>query len=185
MAILTVDELREFVTSELSDDALQILLDATEEEIVRRAGPPGPRTETFELSGRLIALSRPAESITSVTQLVGSTSTTLAVDDYFARPDGYVLERVRTGTNPYSQWRGRTTVVYTPVDDTATREAVQVALIQATIDDHPGLEWERIGEWEQRFGTSSKDWNSSTEREAILRRLDPEPGMLVVPGGSW
>lgn len=177
--ILTVDQLRDHVSSELAADALQRLIDSAEEAIVGRAGPPGARTEMVGGGGSFVALERPASAITSVSETWWSTTTALAADDYLVRPDGYLLQRIGTGTNPRWRWWGRVTIVYTPVDDTSTREEVQIALVKLSLSHNPGVTMEQIGAWTEQYANNAS-WNNDEEREAILCRLDSDIGMVVV-----
>lgn len=177
--ILSVDQLREHVTSELGDDALQRLLDAAEEAIVARAGEPGTRTELFDGGQRFIALAQVADSITSISELILSAVYPLAVDDYLIHPDGMVLERLSTGTFPSYHWLGQITVIYVPVSDDATRAEVQIALCQLDLGYAPGIAEETIGDWTERY-TNNSAWNVETERESILSRLNHSRGMVVV-----
>ena len=179
MAILTVDELRGFVTTDLSDEALQTLLDATEAEIVGLAGASGARTEIASGGYRFISLARPASAITSIEELVGTTETTLAADDYLLYPGAMLLERLQYGTNPHSRWQGRVTTIYTAVDDAALRKAVQADLCQLDLNYKPGLAEETIGEWTERYANNSA-WNIESERQTILARLGVDAGMVVV-----
>lgn len=179
MTILSVADLREHVNSDLGDDALERLLADAEAAIVARAGAAGDRTQIAGGGYRFIALHRPAATITSIVETVGNVDTTLAADDYRLRPGGYLIERLLYGTNPRSTWDRRVTVLYSPVDDDAIRIVVQIDLIKLALTYAPGLSSERIGDWEEVFANSSA-WNNDEEREAILCRLDPEPGMVVV-----
>jgi hypothetical protein len=179
MAILTVDELRTFVTTDLGDEALQTLLDATEAEIVALAGASGARTEITDGGSRFISLARPASAITSIKELVGSVETTLATDDYLLYPGGMLIERLDYGTNPYPRWHGQVTTVYTALDDEALRKAVQLALCQLDLNYKPGLAEETIGEWTERYSNNSA-WNIESERQSILARLGVSAGMVVV-----
>lgn len=180
MTLLTVDELREHVTSALGDDALERLLADAEAAIVQRAGPSGDRTQIAGGGYRFIALHRPAAAITSIVERTGTTDTTLATDDYLVRPGGYLLERLTDGTHPRGfNWAPRVTVIYAPVDDEATRIAVQIDLVNLDLSYAPGLAEQTIGEWTERY-TNNSAWSNSDEREAILARLDTDAGMVVV-----
>jgi hypothetical protein len=176
--ILTVDELREHVSSELGDDALQRLLDDAEAAILAYAGAAGDVTELIDGGFARLALSRPAVSITSITERQGTTDTTLATDDYRIRAQGYVLERLTGGTNSRSTWRDLVTVVYEAADDTAIRQIVQVELVKLAITFDPYLASKTIGAWTETYATADKsieEW-----RGEILARLSFEPGLMVV-----
>lgn len=184
MAILTVDELREHVNSGLDDDALQRLLDAAEEAIVARAGASGARTEIVGGGYRLISVARPIDTAETVTITEQSpygsdTVTTLAADDYLIRPGGLLIERLVTGTNARRTWYGHVSITYTPVSDDAMRAEVQLDLVRLALAYNPLLTGQTIGSWAEQYAANSA-WNSSTEREAILSRLDVGLGMVVV-----
>lgn len=181
---LTVDQLREHVTSELSDEALQRLLDAAYGAIATRIGPAGDRVEQFYGGFRTIGLGRPTDSVSSVSETIGTTTTTLNANDYRLRPDGYTLERLATGTNPRWYWFGTIMVTSTPVGDDATRDEVAIDLCRLALNYNPGLTMEQVGSWTTQF-VSSSIWNNAEEREAILGRLAPSLGVVVVGGSPW
>jgi hypothetical protein len=177
--ILTPDELREHITTDLATSALQRLLDAAEFLIVDRAGAAGTRTEIVGGGTRFLTVTRPIASITSITETLLNDSRLLAANDYRLRYGGYLIERMIIGTNGRFRWWGDATVVYEPIDDSALRATVQIDLCRLAIDYHPGLTAETIGAWSQQFGSNSV-WNNHKERESILSSLDPDMGMLVV-----
>lgn len=184
MAILTVEEVRAFnLGTDLGDDPLQTLLDATEAEIVAHAGPGGARTVLLDGGYRFISLPQPIDAITSISELVGGeTTTVLAADDYRIRTGDLLLERLPNGTNPSLIWRGLVTVIYTPVNDDTIRKAVQLELLKLDLNANPGVVEERIGEWSQKFATSFEGSTPGAERDAILARLGTGLGMVVVSG---
>lgn len=182
--ILTVDELREHVETSLGDDAMQRLADAAEAAIVSRIGATGERTELLHGGYRTISLGRPVASIDGVTETVNTTTTTLDPSDYRLRPDGYTLERLSTGVNRRWQWWGLVEVTYTPTDDAALRAEVQIDLVKLALTYNPGLTSETIGTWTEQYASNSV-WNNSQEREAILARLDPSPGLVIVGQSAW
>lgn len=179
MAILTIAQLREHIETSLGDDALQRLLNAAEEAIVARAGAPGARAILTGGGYRFISLPRPASAISSITETRYDTTTTLAVDDYDLLPDGYLIERLTTGTNPRSTWYGTVEVTFTPVADTATREMVQVDLCKLDIAANPHMRSLTIGSWTEQYANDAQ-WNEADEREAILARLNVSLGMVVI-----
>lgn len=180
MAILLVGEFREHVTTALGDDALQRLLDAAEAEIVRFVGDSGTGavTDIRDGRGRFVTLSRPAASITSITEAHWSTDTVLAADDYLLHPSGLVIERLPGGTHSRSHWHGRVTVVYVPVDDEAIRIAVQLDLVNLALNYSPGAGMEVIGSWTEQFNQAVGA--NRGEANAILSRLDVGPSMVVI-----
>lgn len=182
MALLTVAQFREHVTTSLGADAVQRLLDASEAEINMEAGALGSTTELASGGGRYIFLDRPASAFTSVTETWGSTATILAADDYLVHPGGLLMERLSTGTNARSSWYGQVAVIYTPTDDTAIRVGVQLDLMRLAINFEPGLASTTIGSWTEQYRQAVDA--QAQERDSILARLAPEPALVVV-GGRW
>lgn len=181
---LTVTQLREHVTTGLVDDALQRLLDAAYATITSRIGPTGARTELHNGGYRTVALGRPAASVSGVTETIGTTTTTLNADDYRLRPDGYTVERLATGHNPRWIWAGWVEVTFLPVDDADIRDEVAIDLCKLAVAYNPGLTSETIGTWTEQYASNSL-WNNALERDAILARLNPSPGLIVVGGQAW
>lgn len=177
--ILTVDELREHVTTALGDDALQRLLDAAEEAIVARAGDGLERTERLGGGYRFLTLLQPAGSISSITERVGLTDTVMQADDFVLYPAGVAIERLSDGTNQRSRWGDSAVVIYTPRSQEATRQVVQIGLVELALNYAPAHTSERIGDWTETFGFSDS-WTPADEREAILSQLDVSRGMVVV-----
>jgi|SRR6185436_12165917 hypothetical protein len=183
MTILSTDEFRDFVQTDLDDAALQVLLDAAESAIVAYAGPPGVASELVDGGVGRLPLSRQASAVTTVTETRGTTTTTLATDDYRIRADGYVLERLRTGTNPRSTWNGLVELTYVPIDDTAIRKAVQVELVQIDLASSGSaggnLKSQSIGDYSESFGAIDNR-TPSQQRADALARLNPEPMPAIV-----
>jgi hypothetical protein len=171
------DQLREFVSTSVSDESLQLLLDAAYQTIDACIGPAGDRQEFFTAAGDLLMLSRAAESITGVTENVGRSSVVLAADDYELRPSGSTLVRLWTGTNPGWSWCGRVDVAYSPFDDTATRDRVAIELVKLDVAFNPGLAGQTIGTWSESY-TASGQGGYADQREAILASLNPVPGVF-------
>lgn len=179
MAILTLAELKVRLPSTgLDDDDLRRYLDAAEEDIVRVAGPAVDDylvtsvTEWFSrVTGALLMLGRAASSITSIQEYANrQTPTTLAADDYELMPDGVMLRRKVGGTNSSYHWHPPVRVEYDPMSDVASRERVQIALVQLDVNANHGVSSEQIGSWTQQSQASSV-WNYAAEREAILESL--------------
>lgn len=182
MPILLIDELRqhvEYPTGSDADEALQRLLDATEAEIVRAAGPSGDVTEFVDGGWTTLILSRPVTSVTSVTVDYYGSPLVLSTDDYRFTAGGYVLHRLWNGTNPAGFWSGKVMVTYTPEDDAALRAGVQLDLVRLAINSTPGLTQRQIGDWSETFSASSV-MNPAIERDLILARLSSTPRMLVI-----
>lgn len=179
MTLLTVTEFREHVTTSLGDAAVQRLLDDAEAEIIAYAGDVSTATELMAGGTSRIVTSRPIDSVTTVVERDGgSSSVTLATDDW-EMFGSFVLLRSRDGTNHSSYWRGPVRLTYVPVDDTATREIVQVELCKLAIAFNPGLAAETVGSWTQQYASNSA-WNAGEERANILSRLRESPLMAVI-----
>ena len=169
--LLTVDELRLHVTSTLTDEALQLLLDAALDAI-EDVAPTGPVTELITPgSGDLVLLSREATAITSVVEEYWGQSTTLAADDYELRSGGQTLRRLSTGTNPAYAWRGRVDVAYTVEDDSAERKRVQLELVKLDLAFNPALRSQTIGTWSEDYA----DKPYADQRAGILASLAGGP----------
>jgi hypothetical protein len=172
----TVTRLRAFVTTDLSDAALQSLLDAARADVDRVAGPVASR-ERLRVRGDLLMLSEPADTITAIVEDARGAAVTLAADDYEVSDSGRTLYRLWTGTNPARAWRGLVDVRYQRPDDTAERIRVMVALVQLDLVHQPGVASERIGNWEQSF-TSNSAFNYELERASILASLGQAEGEI-------
>jgi hypothetical protein len=113
--LLTVEELREFITTGLSDDALQLLLDATEADITAAAGDPVEQTYHVQGGYPALVLPRPAPSpdydLTSVTE-DADTDNELVLDEDDYRIDGYILHRLHTSSDISSEKIGEYSVSY-------------------------------------------------------------------------
>lgn len=181
MTLLTVAEYRRFdAAADVEDDALQLVLDAAEADIVAAYGPHDSATDVFPGGGRLLALAREAASITSVTETSpGGPTTTLATDDYRLSPAGAVLERLNTGTNQRSCWlEGRVVVTYVPVEQFAQRCVAQRQLVQLSLDFNPGLVSTTVGSWTEQYAQAT-DANRD-QKAAILASLSAGPRMVIV-----
>jgi hypothetical protein len=178
--LLTLDEFRGLRETGLDDEPLQLLLDAAEAEITRHAGPVGEVTQLHTHGGRLLALGRAAASVSSITETSFSTHevTTLAADDYYIWPGGYIIERQSGGTNSRHTWFDRTTTVYVPADDVDIRKGVQADLVNLMLNYQPGLTSETVGSWTTQLAANSV-WNNSDERIAILSRLSTGGRMAI------
>lgn len=171
MTLLTKDEFKASIsgTVAIEDGGLQMLLDAAETAIVGRHGAAGAVTEIHDGGGSYLFLGRRASALTTVSERIGTTDTTLVANDYRIRGDGYSVLRLATGDHWGQRW-GLTTVTYTPTDDIADRKRVQRALVMLDLDYAPGTTSEQIGAWMEQHQASSV-WNYAAEREAILDSL--------------
>jgi hypothetical protein len=165
--LLTVAQLHEHLETDLPDSALQRILDAEESEIVQRYGAHATASETLQGQGEWLVLSRPAASITSITETIGDDVTPLAADDYLVW-GGSRLSRMGDGTHPAWTWADQVAVVYTPLDQVAQRTLVLVNLCRLAIG-YTGLASESVGSGDH----SETALIYSQERERLLRSLSP------------
>jgi hypothetical protein len=171
----SVTRLREFVTSSLSDAALQTYLDAAMAAIDDVLGPL-TATDRLSASGDLLRLSRAAESITTVVEDARWAVLTLADDDYELSDSGQVLYRLSSGTNPRWYWHGRVDVTYVRRDDPATRLRVAVALVDLELTQSTGLASQSIGTWSETY---------RTDKEHVAQRAEILASLFPSEGGIW
>ena len=178
MALLSIAELRSLVESDLTDAALQMMLDATEAEITRKLGDLS--TETLQLDGgdAYLHLGRRASSITSVSEYytvecVGYTTTVLVAGDYSLSSDGWRIERKVDGTNPSPVWLGLVTVDYVPVSSIAERKLLQAKLIKLDLA-YQGMAEQRVGDMVVR-----EEADHSAARAAIFKTVTGLGGRLI------
>lgn len=171
---LTPAQFREHHPTSLVDAALQRLIDAAEGAITARFGAIASFSDRRRGGSLLLFLSRPAASISSVTERYGDplgvTDVLLSANDYTLLPGGLTLRREYTGAHPADRWTDDVVVVFVPADDSAQRTRVTIALVQLDISHNPGLSSEQIGDWSASYADNSA-MNYGLEREAILATL--------------
>lgn len=138
MAILTTDEVREHVETDLVNDALDRLINNADQEIIDRLGVLASHTEVIEGDGlQSLILARRASSITSATERIDDTNNAVAADDYELMGDGYTLRRKQGTLFPAAEWRGIITVVYVPyggaTGELAARKKLLVDLVRLDV----------------------------------------------------
>jgi hypothetical protein len=166
----TVTRLREFVSSGLSDAALQVYLDAAFDAIDDALGPLTVH-EHLHARGELLRLSREAESITTIVEDARWSALTLAADDYELSDSGQMLTRLHDGTNPRWCWHGRVDVTYVRARDVAEEIRVAVALVQLELNNRPGLISLSTEGYSETFAGNSV-MNYQIERDLILATLN-------------
>ena len=140
--LMTLEAIRKNVETSLADEALQVLIDEADAQIIKRFGPhTGDIEEVFEARHRArhgrvyedrntsayIHLRRIAESVASVIE----DGETLTVDeDYEVVSSGRAIVRVKNR----NVWKRPVTVMYTPQDDTYIRRGVLVDLVKLAVD---------------------------------------------------
>lgn len=130
MAILTVDEVREHVETDIGDLALGRLIDAADQEIIDRLGVLASHTEV--LAGdrlTMLPLARRAASITSAVEQIEDTDYALVASDYELMDDGYRIRRKQGTGEPATFWRGIVTIVYVPYGGAAGELAARKKLL--------------------------------------------------------
>jgi hypothetical protein len=169
---LTLAQLKGFGITGLPDEQLLILLDATAETITRYIGPMGPVTEWLSSSGELLLLGGRAAGVSSVVE----NGTTLDATDYAISPTGETLRRLDSGSHPGRRWLGRVLVTYTPWDDLAQRQRVQLELVRLAIAFAPGLASQTIGTWSEAYQSNPKPY--AEQQADILATLADAVGIL-------
>lgn len=164
----TVAEVRARVSTDITDAALQALIDSEWQAVERAAGKEASRTRTFAaLGAREIVLDAPAQSVTSVSEQAKgpeSDPVALAAGDYRLRAGRY-LDRLDSGPNPASWWGARVEVAYVPEVDANVRKRVTIDLVQLRVD-FGAYDTESTEGWKG----SRKDYRA--RRRAILREVN-------------
>lgn len=170
MSTLTTTELELQVSTDLSDAALQQIIDSVESDIDSYIGPVSAYTVEFD--PELLVLLRfpvPAFAVVSVIEFTDSrtepTKTTLSSDDYELSADGWDIRRLSDGTNTRATWGWHVVVVITPRADIQRRKQAAVKLSRLEII-HTGYLTERAGDWSGTVVDMGK------ERARILRQLN-------------
>ena len=174
MSLLTVDEVRVHIETDLTDIELQRMIDSAEEDIVQKYGPHTSQTDELEECrlSNVLFLSRPASEILTVTEEIHNngniSQTVLSADDYDLVQSGWRIRRLSSGTNPRSTWGDVVIVQYTPVDETSKREGVLIALVKLDIQFN-GLDSESVGD----YSSEQKQYQSNRNKilSSLSRRL--------------
>lgn len=174
--------LRTLVETDLTDPALQLLLDDADAEIIRRLGSLTVQQEVLRSVGdNFFHLARRASAITASVEHVyvgygnpmDYVLTVPAVPpaaqignpDMKLHADGYRVERLVAGDHPSTVWRGIVTFTYTPLDETSSRKILEVNLVKLAIQ-YDGLMSSSIGDVRKQGHQSYAD-----ERNALFRSL--------------
>ncbi len=171
MTILSADELREHIETDLGDVALLRLAAGAEEMIVREAGQTSDVTETRNEWGfpwgrhRELYTARPVSIFTSIKERShpDDAQTTLETDDYRLEGVRRII-RLQEGTNPRQLWAPYVELIYTPESDNDIRKLVQIALVKLGVM-YSGAKKETEGDFEFWHN------DTATETTAILRKL--------------
>ena len=178
MALLTAEQVRGHIQTDLDDAALGLLLADAEAEIVLRCGSATARTDTLRgESSDWIYPSIAIAAASDVTRVVerrarhvgDDTLVTLADDDWSLWHGGTALFREPQGANPPWRrgWAYLVTLEYRPAGgagEEARRKRAQLDLVRLAIQ-HPGIAQQTSG----GYSASYRDYER--ERSRILRRL--------------
>ena len=167
--LLTVAEVKEHVTTGLTDAALERLIDAQDSYIRRMVGPHDPAT-TMEhetdnsRSGPVrerVWLPRPASSISKVEdRYLFDSAWTVRDDTEYYLSDGGRSVRVK---HDFGEWfRTEVRVTFTPVAENAERSQALIDLVRLELQD-TGLESER----DDTYRYTAKD-KLKAQREIIM-----------------
>lgn len=163
MALLNIVEVRQNVETGLETDALQRIMNAAEQDIDQRHGAVDSQEDTLIGKEKNIWATRPVLSMTTIVECIGTTDTTLAIDDWELIHTSQ-LERLADGTNGRSLWGDRITITYVPIDTTLRRVATWLRLIKLDIE-YSGLDSIKDGDF------SHKGLDYASEREKLLSGL--------------
>jgi hypothetical protein len=175
--LLTLPQLRAMKPgwAQVPDEALQMWLDAGTTAIIGRFGPIAPTTVRLRGNSLHIWLPRQAVAVTSVIESwgdpVGLGNTTLATDDWTLLPDGLTVRREWGGTHRADVFGDYVTVTFTPMDDTAERQRVLLALVDLDQSHAPGLSQETMGSYSVAY-VNNATMSYPREREGILDSLN-------------
>ena len=161
--LITVGQLREHVETDLSDEALERLVDSADAEIIRAFGPhDGEQSALVAGRGYRIWLPRPADSISEIVEW-GGWETPGDADPVFA--DKYSLEHGgRTIFRTDAPFMTNVQITYTPIADNPRRTQALIDLVKLEIQ-YRGLNTERVGSYSVTYMDHDK------ERQRILTRL--------------
>lgn len=161
MSVVTMDEVRALVDTDLTDVDLQAVLDREEGWLAGRIGVlTGARTETFSpgLTDAPIYLSRRAASVVVTDNLLPVPPADLR----FAPASGLVRRTL-------GYWSGPVAVTYTPTDADAVKRAV-IELVRGTLAE-TGYDAESIGDYSYTRGDGAvRLGRSALARSVLLRR---------------
>lgn len=171
-SLLSTDEIREHVDTDLSDTALQLLIDAADADLVRTHGPHATDGSVVEHHNprdgdRYVFLRRPADGAVVVTRTY--------YDDAPAVVDAteYRLDAPRKVALLGCLWGyGPVTVAYTSTADLAARRSVLMDLVRLAIR-YEAASSTRMGDAQ----VSHVEYEP--ERARILARLDTGVGSFA------
>lgn len=173
-SLITPTQLRAHMSTDLTDAALQTIIDAEEAALNDYFGSLGTQIEEFDdaTPGDLIFPARTISTITSIVEkfpdtfLGGYQSTTLDTTDYEIVPGNKSIRRLGTGTHPLTSWGRRVVLTYTPSQETAKRVLVLINLCKLNAV-YNGLKSEMVGGGE--YSMTKEEYDA--ERFKIMNGL--------------
>lgn len=164
--LITLAELRQYLSTELSDAALERLVDAIDAEIIRVYGPhDGERTEQVPGLSHRVWLSRPAASVAAVSEYgshqAPSEAITVPTDRYQLENGGRTLWR--TG----SAFLAKVLVTYTPVAENPRRTQALIELVKLETASNTGLVSQTVGQYSETYQLGA----TGDDRSRILAGL--------------
>jgi len=170
VALISVEEIKSRIRTDLGDAPLGQIINEEEAEIVRRFGvhaEDGTVIETIDSEKECnVFLPRRIFSVSSVTEGDGITQTALAVADYRVWPNEGRLERIAT-LGITIEWQPHVVITYTPQDDKFERQRILLELCRISIERQV-MKQETVGQ--QDYSYKSPD-NWERERENVLSKL--------------
>lgn len=154
---------RTLFETDLSEEALELLIADAYASIEARFGTIGERTDIMYPRGPSLFLERPAQAITAVVEVVADGQSLTLADDDWELVHGQVLYRKLQGTNPAYGWPWRVEVTYTPREDNR-RDRVVVDLVKLAAQ-YNALSSETVGDYEAQL----PDYQA--ERDRIVAEL--------------
>lgn len=166
MSLLTIDELRAQVSTDLDDTQLQTVIDREETEVIRRYGAHydgSAITEVCDGGACGVYLKRRIGSVSAITeaQSLGGTQTTLTSTQYYAVANEGRIIRLSEGT----RWGRYVSVSYVPQDDSNLRKQVLIELVRQALEQTAMKSENIAGE----HSYQAPDWEA--QRRALYRRL--------------
>jgi hypothetical protein len=168
---LTPEELREHVTVDVPDSALQRYIDDAESEIDYQYGDVSSATETFDIEApsNVLYPSRRVQSVTKVTERYKLLSWNTVEEEVLSANDYRLvneirLDRLQTGDNPRNSWGDQVVVEYTPKDKSKQRDGVVIDLVKLTLA-FEGVDKHSLGDYSATQGEYEQ------KRRDILSRL--------------
>ncbi len=136
MPLLTIEQVRDQVQTDLTDAALGKVYDAELRRIVKEVGAEKAVVETKRGLGLVeLFTRRPIATINSIKERTeqNSDQVTLAADDFRIVGNRQII-RLSTGTNSATFWGIEAVIDYDPVDNIDLRNSTLIELIRIAMD---------------------------------------------------